>query len=69
MAGLAEVCTHVATLLFWVEMSVKVHSSKTITDQYAFWVTPSSNASLQPQELISIDFRSPQLKKNALKLL
>ena len=36
MAGLAEVCTHVAALLFWVEMSVKIRSSKTVTDQKAY---------------------------------
>ena len=67
MARLAEVCTHVAALLFWVEMSVKIHSSKTVTDQKAYWVTPSNNASLQPQELINIDFRSPQLKRKCIE--
>ena len=50
MARLAEVCTHVAALLFWVEMSVKIHSSKTVTDQKAYWVTPSNNALLQAQD-------------------
>ena len=67
MAGLAEVCTHVAALLFWVEMSVKIHFSKTATDQKSYWVTPSNNASLQPQELINIDFRSPQLKRKCIE--
>ena len=68
MAELAEVCTHVAALLFWVEMSVKIRSSKTVTDQKAYWVTPSNNASLQPQELINIDFRSPQLKRKCIDI-
>ena len=67
MAGLAEVGTHVAALLFWVEMSVKVHTSKTVTDQKAYWVTPSNNTSLQPQELINIDFRSPKLKRKCIE--
>ena len=67
MAGLAEVCTHVAALLFWVEMSVKIHSSKTVTAQKAYWVTPSNNATLQLQKLINIDFRSPQLKRKCIK--
>ena len=48
-------------------MSVKIHSSKTVTDQKAYWVTPSNNASLQPQELINIDFRSPQLKRKCIE--
>ena len=67
MAGLAEVCTHVAALLFWVEMSVKIHSSKTVTDRKEYLVTPSNNASLQPQELINIDFRFPQLKRKCIE--
>ena len=67
MAGSAEVCTHVAAPLFWVEMSVKIHTSKTVTDQKAYWLTPSNNTSLQPQELINIDFRSPQLKRKCIE--
>ena len=67
MAGLAEVCTHVAALLFWVEISAKIQSSKTVTDQKASRVTPSNNASLQPQELINNDFSSPQLKRKCIE--
>ena len=67
MAGLVEVCTHVAALLFWVEMSVKIHTSKTVTDQKAYWVTLPINTSLQPQELINIDFRSLQLKRKCIE--
>ena len=67
MTGLVEVCTHLAALLFWVKMSVKIDLSKTVTDQKAYWVTPSNNASLQPQELINIDFRSPQLKRKCIE--
>ena len=67
MAWLAEVCTHVAALLFWVEMSVKIHTSKTVTDQKAYWVIPSNNTSLQLQEFINIDFRSPHLKRKCIE--
>ena len=67
MSRLAEVCTHVAALLFQVEMSIKIRSSKTATDQKAYWGTPSNNASLQSQELINIDFRSPQLKRKCIE--
>ena len=39
-----------------------------VTDQKAYhWVTPSNNTSLQPQELIHIDFRSPQLKRKCIE--
>ena len=67
MAGLAEVCTYAAALLFWVEISVKIQSSKIVTDQKASRVTPSNNASLQPQELINNDFSSPQLKRKCIE--
>ena len=61
MAGLAEACTYVAALLFWVEMVIKIHNSKTVTDEQ---VSPSnSDTFLQPEMLFSIDFRSPQFKK------
>ena len=48
-------------------MSVKIHSSKTVTDRKEYLVTPSNNASLQPQELINIDFRFPQLKRKCIE--
>ena len=41
MAGLAEVCTHVAADLFWIEITVKMRESRTVTDKKAYWVTPS----------------------------
>ena len=41
MAGLAEACTHIAAILFWVEMSIKIRNSKTVTDKLAYWVNPS----------------------------
>ena len=64
----AHICTRLAAaLLLWVEISVKIHFSKTVTDQKAYWVTPSNNTSLQPQELINIDFRSPQLKRRCIE--
>ena len=67
MAGLTGICRHVAAFLFWVEMSVKMHSSKSVTDQKAYWVIPSNNASPQPQELINTDFRSSQLKRKCIE--
>ena len=43
MAGLAEACTHIAALLFWVEMLIKIHNSKTVTDKQAYWVSPPNS--------------------------
>ena len=63
-----EACTHVAALLFWVEVVIKNHSSKTVTDKQAYWISPSnSDTFLQPEMLFSIDFRSPQFKKKSIE--
>ena len=68
MAGLAKACTHVAALLFWVEMVIKIHNSKTVTDKQAYWVPPSnSDTLLQPEMLFNIDFRSPLFKKKSIE--
>ena len=48
-------------------MSVKIDTSKTVTDQKVYWLTPSNNTSLQPHNLINIDFRSPQLKRKCIE--
>ena len=68
MAGLAKACTHVAALLLWVEMVVKIHNSKTVTDKQAYCGSPSnSDTFLQPEMLFNIDFRSPQFKKKSIE--
>ena len=56
MAGLAEACTHIAALLFWVEMVIKIHNSET-----------DSGTFLQPEMLFNIDFTSPQFKKKSIE--
>lgn len=66
MAGLAEVCTHVAALLFWVEISVRIRDCQTVTDKAAYWITPSVSASVIPKRIEEIDFRSPKRKLNEL---
>ena len=48
-------------------MSVKIDTSKTVTVQKAYWVTPSNNTSLKPHKLINIDFRSAQLKRKCIE--
>ena len=62
MAGLAEVCTHVASLLFWTEISIKIRESSTVTDRAAFWVAPSNPSNLQLQKIQDIYFRAPKEK-------
>ena len=67
MAGLAEVCTHVAALLFWVEISVKIRESSTVTDKPAYWVAPSNPTKIIPKQVKDIDFRAPKQKKKELE--
>ena len=68
MPGLVEACSHVDTLLFWVEIVIKIRKSKTVTHKQACWVSCSNpHAFLQPEILFSIDFRSPQFKKKSIE--
>ena len=68
MEALAEACTYVAALLFWVEMVIKIHNSQTVTGKQAYWVSPSnSDTFLEPEMLFNIDFRYPQFKKKSIE--
>ena len=67
MAGLAEVCTHIASILFWLEFTVKRRESMTVTDTKAYWVALSLHKTENTQKrLADIDFTSPAAKKSRL---
>ena len=42
MAGLGEACSHVGSLLFYLEAASRINSSKTVTQEKAYWLLPSS---------------------------
>ena len=64
MAGLAGACTHIAAILSWVEMSIKIRNSKTVTDKLAYWVNPSMpDKQINPQMIRNINVRSARKKK------
>ena len=64
MAGLAELCTHIASILSWLEFTVKRRESMTVTDTKAYWVAPSLHKTGNTQKrLAEIDFISPAAKK------
>lgn len=42
MAGIGEVCSHVGAVLFAVEAAVKIRNTKTVTQEKAYWLLPSS---------------------------
>ena len=66
MAGLGEVCTHIASVLFWVEIAVKMRNRRTVTNVAAYWVEPSSKI-VPPKMIEDIDFRSTTKKKRELE--
>ncbi|XP_065650842.1 uncharacterized protein LOC136078995 isoform X2 [Hydra vulgaris] len=66
VAGLAEACTHIAAVLFWIDITVKMQESKTVTYYKSYWLPPNSPAQLTPKRLCEIDFRSSITKKRIL---
>lgn len=66
MAGLDEVCTHVAALMFWIDIRVKILQSKTVTQEKSYWLIPKSFDNAIPKEASEIDFTSASKKKAKL---
>ena len=67
MAGLAEVCTHVASILFWVKITIEMRDGQSVTDKKAYWVPPSNPSNLVPKKCVDIDFSAPDRKKKRLE--
>lgn len=66
MAGLGEACTHIATLLFAVDTTVKIRDSKTVTQEPAYWLLPATHREVRYREVGEIDFTSALTKKKQL---
>lgn len=68
MAGLGETCTHVSALLFYVDTTVRIRDSKTVTEEAAYWKLPSSarDNAVSYLPICEIDFRSAKSKKKNL---
>ena len=58
MAGLGEVCTHVAALLFYLEALHRMEEAQTCTQQRCGWLVPSASVAFQYVEVRDIDFTS-----------
>ena len=63
MAGLGEACTHIATLLFAIDATVKMRDSKTVTQEPAYWLLTAARREIHYREIGEIDFTSAQRKK------
>ncbi|KAH3777905.1 hypothetical protein DPMN_179353 [Dreissena polymorpha] len=63
MAGLGEVCTHVAAMLFTVMEIVRIRDSTTVTQDPAYWKLPPSMKRVEYKEVRDIDFTSAKSLK------
>ena len=69
MAGLAETCTHVGTLLFKIEAVVRVREKETVTGVPAYWMIPSSVNKVLTEVGFKIDYTSASMMDNHKKCL
>ena len=51
MSGLGETCTHIAALLFAIDSMVQIRESKTVTEEKAYWLLPSSLKTVEYKEV------------------
>ena len=63
MAGLGEVCTHVAAVLFYIEALSRIEGQRACTEGQCAWVMPSSMKSAQYLLIMKLDFTSFQGQK------
>ncbi|XP_060563850.1 uncharacterized protein LOC132723192 [Ruditapes philippinarum] len=69
MAGIGEVCSHVASILFAIEGTVHVRDSRTVTQEPAYWLLPTSVKKVNYSETRHINFTSAKtLKKTFEKM-
>ena len=47
MAGLEEVCTHIAAVLFYLEASARIQGQQTSTQRKCQWIMPSFQKNVQ----------------------
>ena len=66
MAGIGEVCSHVGAILFYIDCQVKRRENKTVTDEKAYWMLPSSINKVASKSVQEIDFTSAKTKKRKL---
>ncbi|XP_055487443.1 uncharacterized protein LOC129694714 [Leucoraja erinacea] len=64
-AGLGEVCTHIATLLFGIDAGVRIRETKTVTQVKAYWMEPTRKQ-VKAAPVTNVDFSSAAMKKKLL---
>ena len=66
MAGLAESCSHVGSLLFAIEAAVKIRNSATVTQTKAYWLLPSGINKVEYAEVNDINVTSTKTRKKQM---
>lgn len=59
MAGLGECCSHVGAVLFYLHHAYNMKCTKSVTDVYAYWGTPS-HENANPSKIRDINFNHPE---------
>ena len=66
MAGLGEVCTHVAAVLFYIETSTWLNGKVSCTHEQCKWVIPSCQKNIPYCPIKDLDFTSAKGKKKSI---
>ena len=66
MAGLNEVCTHVAAVLFYLEAAARINGQTTVTQQKCQWAIPAFQKKIPYLKVEDIDFYSAKGKRRKL---
>ena len=63
MAGLNEVCSHIAAVLFYLETATRISGLPSVTQQECKWAIPAYQRQIPYLPVKDIDFTSPKAKK------
>ena len=66
MAGLGEVCTHIAASLFYLETVTRIQGKQTCTQTECEWLIPAYYKNVEYKPVKDIDFTSAKGKKRKL---
>lgn len=66
MAGLGEVCTHVAAILFFLETSTRINGTSTGTQERCKWAIPSFQKDIPYKPMKELDMSSAKSQKKKI---
>ena len=66
MAGLGECCSHVASIIFYLEISTRVNEKLTCTQVKCSWILPATVKNVDYLRMKDIDFTSARKMKSDL---